>query len=134
MPPRAVITDHGYLILDSTDGGSTLPGNPTGGYASVTGASIFNYGRIDTEVQDPRNKDANYTQFEAALTNEKRASVHDNSGQLRATAVTNDGTFTVAPSAALTIVPGPFATAAGFANNGQFTNDGTVVADQGGQA
>jgi len=72
-----------------------------------TGAKILNYGRIDTDVQDPRNKDANYTQFEAPLTNEKRASIHDNSGQLQATAVTNYGTFTVAPSASLTIVPGP---------------------------
>ena len=58
---------------------------------------------------DPRNKSANYTQFEAPFVNEKRASVHDDSGQLQATAVTNDGTFTVAPSASLTIVPGTFA-------------------------
>jgi len=127
----SVITAHGRLVLDSTDGGSTLPGGPSGGYAAVTGAKILNYGRIDTEVQDPRNKDANYTQFEAPLINEERASIHDNSGQLQATAVTNDGTFTVAPSASLTIVPGSFATAAGFANNGQFTNDGAVTVDQG---
>ncbi len=128
---KSVITDHGHLVLDSTDGGSTLPGNPSGGYASVSGAPIFNYGRIDTRVQDPRNKSANYTQFEAPLVNEKRASVHDDSGQLQATAVTNDGTFTVAPGASLTIVSGTFAGPATFANNGQFTNDGTVIADQG---
>jgi hypothetical protein len=127
----SVITDHGYLVLDSTDGGSTLPGNRSGGYASVTGASIFNYGRIDANVQDRRSKVANYTQFEAALINEKRASFHDNSGQLQATTITNDGNFTVAPGASLTIVSGTFAGPATFTNNGHFTNDGTVVADQG---
>jgi hypothetical protein len=127
----SVITAHGHLFLDSTDGGSKLPGNPAGGFASVSGASILNYGRIDAKVQDPRNKYADYTQFEAALVNEKRASVHDDSGQLQATAVTNDGTFTVAPSASLSIVSGTFAGIAGFTNNGRLTNDGEVTVDQG---
>jgi len=126
----SVITAHGRLVLDSTDGGLTLKGNPPGGFAAVVGAKILNYGRINTEVQDPRNKYANYTQFEAPLVNEKRASVHDSSGELQATAVTNDGTFTVAPHASLSIVSGTFAGAATFTNNGQFTNDGTVTADQ----
>ena len=82
-------------------------------------------------MQDPRNKDANYTQIEASVTNEKRASIHDNSGQLLVTSVTNDGNFTVAPHASLSIVSGTFAGAASFTNNGQFTNDGTVTVDQG---
>jgi hypothetical protein len=131
LAATSIITDHGHLVLDSTDGGSTLKGNPSGGYASVSGASILNYGRIDAKVQDPRNKNANYTQIEDPLTNERRASVHDDSGQLQATAVTNDGTFTVALRSSLSIVSGTFAGAASFTNNGQFTNDGTVTVDQG---
>jgi len=129
----SVITAHGRLVLDSTDGGSTLPGTPSGGYAAVDGASILNYGRIETEVQDPRDKYSNYTQFAAPLTNEQRASIHDKSGLLQATAVTNDGTFTVAPGASLSIVAlqGAYGSPAIFTNNGQFTNDGTVTVSQG---
>jgi hypothetical protein len=129
----SVITAHGRLVLDSTDGGLTLKGYPSGGYAALVGAKILNYGRINAEVQDPRNKNANYTQIEAPLTNEKRASIHDNSGQLQATAVTNDGTFTVAQRASLSIVAlqGSYGSSASFTNNGQFTNDGTVTANQG---
>jgi hypothetical protein len=129
----SVITAHGRLDLGSTDGGSRLKGSPSGGSGALVGAKILNYGRINTEAQDPRNKNANYTQIEAPLTNEKRASIHDNSGQLQATAVTNDGTFTVAPHASLSIVAlqGPYGSSASFTNNGQFANDGTVTADQG---
>jgi hypothetical protein len=129
----SVITAHGRLVLDSTDGGSTLKGFPSGGEAALVGANILNYGRINTEVQDSRNKNANFTQIEAPLTNEKRASIHDNSGQLQATAVTNDGTFTVAPRASLSVVAlqGSYGSSASFTNNGHLTNDGTVTADQG---
>ncbi len=129
----SVITAHGRLVLDSTDGGTTLKGNPSGGYAAVVGATILNYGRINTEVQDPHNKTANFTQIEAPLVNEKRASIHDSSGQLQATAITNDGTFTVAPRASLSIVSlqGSYGSPASFTNNGQLTNAGTVTAYQG---
>ena len=61
----STITPHGVLVLDSTDGGSTLPGNPSGGFAEVGGGSFLNYGKIVSEIQDPKNKLANYTDFEA---------------------------------------------------------------------
>jgi hypothetical protein len=129
----SIITAHGRLVLDSTDGGTTLKGYPSGGSAAVVGETIRNYGRINTEVQDPHNKIANFTQIEAPLINEKRASIHDNSGQLQATAITNDGTFTVAPRASLSIVAlqGSYGSPASFTNNGQLTNGGTVTAYQG---
>jgi len=126
------ITAHGNLVLDSTDGGSTLPGNPSGGYAAVTGAAVLNHGTITTEVQDPRNKLANFTQFEAALTNEARGTVRDRSGLLEETAITNDGSFAVSPGASLSVVPlqGSFGSAASFTNDGELLNKGTITAAQ----
>ena len=35
LAATSVITAHGHLVLDSTDGGSKVPGNPSGGYAAV---------------------------------------------------------------------------------------------------
>jgi pSer/pThr/pTyr-binding forkhead associated (FHA) protein len=127
------ITAHGRLILDSTDGGSTLPGNPKGGYAAITGASILNHGSVEAEVQDPKNKNANVTRFEAPVTNAAKASVHDSSGLLQATAITNNGTFTVASGASFGVVPlqGVYGSPASFTNDGKFVNDGTVTATQG---
>ncbi len=132
LAATSTITSHGNLVLDSTDGGSTLPGNPSGGYAAVTGAEVLNYGSITTEIQDAKNKLANFTQFEAPLINELRASVHDGSGMLQEDGVTNDGAFTVASGASLNLVPlqGVYGDPASFANDGQFVNDGTVTADQ----
>jgi hypothetical protein len=129
----STISAHGNLILDSTNGGLTLPGNPSGGYAAVVGATILNRGSIETETQAPKNKYANFTQFEAPLTNEARASVHDESGLLEATAVTNDGSFIVAPGASLSVVPlqGVYAQPASFTNDGQLVNDGAITAAQG---
>ena len=128
----STITAHGNLVLDSTDGGSTLPGNPSGGSAAVSGASILNRGSVETLIQDPKNKYSNFTQFEAPLTNEARASVRDNSGLLEATAITNDGTFTVAPGASLSVVAlqGVYGDPASFTNNGELVNGGTVTANQ----
>ena len=132
LAATSTITSHGNLVLDSTDGGSTLPGNPSGGYAAVTGAEVLNYGSITTEIQDAKNKLANFTQFEAPLINELRASVHDGSGMLQEDGVTNDGAFTVASGASLNLVPlqGVYGDPASFTNDGQFVNDGTVTADQ----
>ena len=129
----STISAHGNLVLDSTNGGLTLPGNPSGGYAAVFGATILNRGSIETETQAPKNKYANFTQFEAPLTNEARASVHDESGLLEATAVTNDGSFIVAPGASLSVVPlqGVYAQPASFTNDGQLVNDGAITAAQG---
>jgi hypothetical protein len=128
----STITAHGNLVLDSTDGGSTLPGNPSGGYAAVSGAGVLNYGTITTEIQDPKNKYANFTQFEAALTNEARGSVDDRLGLLEATAITNDGTFTVSPGASLGVVPlqGVYGDPASFTNDGELLNKGTITASQ----
>jgi len=124
------INAHGNLILASTNGGSTLPGNPKGGFASVTGAAIVNRGGVVTEVQDPKNKTANFTQIEAPLINETHASVRDASGLLEETAITNDGTFTVAPGASLSVVAlqGVYGDPASFTNDGKFVNKGTVTA------
>ncbi len=132
LAATSTITSHGRLVLDSTDGGSTLPGNPSGGYAAVTGAGILNHGSVTTEIQDPKNKYANFTQIEAALINEPRASLQDLTGLLEATAITNDGTFTVSPGASLNVVPlqGVYAQPASFTNDGLLVNDGTVTANQ----
>ncbi|MGA3216575.1 MAG: hypothetical protein ABSD97_12915 [Acidimicrobiales bacterium] len=129
----STISAHGNLVLDSTNGGLTLPGNPSGGYAGVFGATILNRGSIETETQAPKNKYANFTQFEAPLTNETRASVHDESGLLEATSVTNDGSFIVAPDASLSVVAlqGVYAQPASFTNDGQLVNDGAITAAQG---
>ncbi|MFZ2058897.1 MAG: hypothetical protein WAV54_15945 [Acidimicrobiales bacterium] len=129
----STISAHGNLVLHSTDGGSTLKGNPRGGYAAVDGASIVNHGSIETEIQDPRNKYADFTQFEAPLTNGSRASVRDMSGLLQATAITNYGAFTVAPRASFGVVAlqGVYGAPASFTNDGELVNDGTVTADQG---
>jgi len=128
----STISAHGSLILDSTDGGSTLPDNPSGGYAAVLGANVQNYGSVETEVQDLKNKYANFTQFEASLTNETGASVHDSSGLLEATAVTNKGRFTVATRASLSVVAlqGVFGAPASFTNAGELVNNGSITANQ----
>jgi hypothetical protein len=129
----STINVHGSLVLDSTDGGSTLPGNPRGGYAAVFGAAVLNYGGIVTEVQDLKNKYANSTQFEAPLINEPSASVHDSSGLLEATAVTNKGSFSVATRASLSVVAlqGVYGAPASFTNDGKLVNNGTITANQG---
>ena len=59
--------------------------------------------------------------------------MRDESGLLEATAVTNDGSFIVAPGASLSVVPlqGVYAQPASFTNDGQLVNDGTVTAAQG---
>jgi hypothetical protein len=99
------------------------------GYALVTGAGIVNRGRVVTEVQTRRNKIANFTQLEAPLTNEAHGSVRDASGLLEATAITNDGTFMVAPNASLSVVAlqGVYGDPASFANYGAFINEGSVM-------
>ena len=54
------------------------------------------------------------------MTNEARASVQDRSGLLEATAITNDGAFTVAQGASLSVVPlqGVYGEPASFTNDG----------------
>jgi len=128
----STITAHGNLVLDSTDGGTTLKGNPSGGYAAVDGASFFNYGSIEAETQAPANKLADFTQFEAPLTNEAHAGVDDISGQLREDSITNDGSFTVGSAASMTLVPlqGVYGLPASFTNDGALVNDGSITANQ----
>jgi hypothetical protein len=128
----STITSHGNLVLDSTNGGSTLPGNPSGGYAALVGAEFLNYGTIETETQAPSNKLADFTQLEAAVVNEAHASVHVISGQLQEDAITNDGNFTVSPGASMTVVPlqGVYGEPASFANYGALTNGGSILANQ----
>ena len=132
LATASTITAHGNLVLDSTNGGTTLKGNPSGGYAAVDGASFSNYGTIETETQAPGNKLADFTQFEAPLTNEAHASVHDTSGQLQEDSITNDGSFTVGPAASMTLVPlqGVYGEPASFTNEGALVNDGSITADQ----
>jgi hypothetical protein len=129
---QSTITAHGNLVLDSTNGGSTLKGNPSGGYAMVLGASFLNYGSVECETQAPKNKLANFTQFEANLVNEPHASVHDISGQLQEDSITNDGSFTVGPAASMSVVPlqGVYGQPASFTNGGALTNDGSITANQ----
>jgi hypothetical protein len=127
----STITTHGVLVLDSTNGGSTLPGNPSGGFAEVGGGPFLNYGKIESEIQDPKNKLANYTDFEAPLTNEARASVTDDSGLLEVSNVTNDAAFTIASRASMSVIPPVFASPASFTNNGSFVNNGTVTGSTG---
>jgi hypothetical protein len=128
----STITSHGNLVLDSTNGGSTLPGNPSGGAATVGGGEFLNYGTIETETQAPTNKLANFTQFEAALVNEPHASVRDLSGQLQEDAITNDGSLTVAAGASMSLIPlqGIYGEPASFANYGALVNDGSITANQ----
>lgn len=128
----STITAHGNLVLQSTNGGTTLPGNPSGGYAAVSGASFLNYGSVETETEAPTNKLANFTQFEAHLVNEAHASVHDLSGQLQVDAVTNKGSFNVAAGASMSLVPlqGEYGAPASFTNLGALTNDGSITANQ----
>ena len=128
----STITAHGNLVLDSTNGGATLKGNPSGGYASVFGAAVLNYGSIETETQAPGNKLANFTQFEAALVNEPHATVRDLSGQLQEDAITNEGSFTVAPAASMSALPlqGSYGEPASFTNDGALTNEGSITANQ----
>ena len=129
----STITAHGKLVLDSTDGGLTLPGNPSGGYAAVFGAAILNHGSVTTEIQDPeeqvRELHADRSRLDQRGTGERAATA---SGLLEATAITNDGTFTVAPGASLNVVPlqGVYAQPASFTNDGLLVNDGTITADQ----
>ena len=127
----STITAHGVLVLDSTDGGSTLPGNPSGGFAEVGGGPFLNDGKIESEIQDAKNKLANYTDFEAPLTNEAGASVTDDSGLLEVSNVTNDAAFTIASRASMSVIPPVFASPASFTNNGPFVNDGTLTGSTG---
>ena len=128
----STITASGELVLDSTDGGSTLPVNPSGGYAAVLGAEFVNYGTIEAYTQAPSNNLANFTDLAAAVVNEPHASMDVVSGQLREDAVTNDGSFKVFPGASMSLVPlqGAYGAPASFTDHGALTNDGSIVADQ----
>jgi hypothetical protein len=46
----STITAQGNLVLESTNGGTTLPANPSGRYAAVFGAEFLNYGTIETKT------------------------------------------------------------------------------------
>ncbi len=128
----STIAARGALVLDSTDGGSQLPGNPIGGDAVLSGAPVLNYGSVTAEIQDAKNKYANTTQIEAPLTNEAGASLQDGSGTLEVAAITNYGTFTVAPRAELSVVNlEGFASPSSFTNDGELVNDGSILAQQG---
>jgi hypothetical protein len=130
----SMIAAHGALILDSTDGGSTLPGNPQGGYAALSGGgAVTNYGQIETEVQNTKNKTANITQIAPSLTIESSGSLHDLSGGLDADNITNDGSATLGASASLVLsgLQG-FGSGASFTNDGKVVNGGSIVADQSG--
>jgi hypothetical protein len=130
----STIAAHGALLLDSTDGGSTLPGNPQGGYAALTGGgSVTSFGRIETEVQSTTNKTSNLTQIAPTLTIEKSGSLRDVSGALDADGITNDGSVTLGSKASL-ILTGlqGFGSGASFSNDGKLVNDGSIVEDQNG--
>jgi hypothetical protein len=128
----STITSHGNLVLDSTNGGSTLPGNASGGYAALVGAGFANYGTIETQSQALSNKLADFTQLEAAVVNEPHASVHVVSGQLQEDAITNQGSFVVSPGASMTVVPlqGVYGEPASFADYGTLVNGGSILANQ----
>jgi len=130
----STIATHGALILDSTDGGSTLPGNPQGGYAALTGGgALTSYGQIETEVQSTANKTANFTQIAPTLTIEASGSLHDVSGALDADGITNDGSVILGSKASL-ILTGlqGFGSGASFSNAGKLVNGGSITADQNG--
>ncbi len=130
----STIAKHGALILDSTDGGSTLPGNPQGGYAALSGGgAITSYGQIETEVQNTTNKTANITQIAPMLTIEPSGSLHDVSGALSVDGITNDGSVMLGSKASLVLTGMQgFGSGASFANDGKVVNGGSITADQNG--
>lgn len=130
----STIAAHGALILDSTDGGSTLPGNPQGGYAALSGGgALTSYGQIETEVQNSTNKSANITQIAPTLTIEPSGSLHDVSGALDADGIANDGSVTLGSKASLVLTGlQGFGSGASFTNDGKLVNGGSITADQNG--
>ncbi len=116
------------LILNATGGGTATGSEELGASAFLAGGPIEEHGQVETVVTDPKFDDRIKVN---GLKIEPGASVQVASGTLKFIeegegaypwSVTNEGTFTVASGAAVTMQPS-------FAGDAAFTNDGAVVND-----
>jgi hypothetical protein len=118
------IASSGAVILDATAGGTPTPGQPAGGVAELSAASLVNGGAIST-----RSEDASFgTQLQvSSITNQPGASISVGSGALTLTqpspfswSAVNNGSVSVAAGASLVL-------GTSFAGNAAFTNDGPIA-------
>lgn len=114
------------LILNATGGGTTAGPEEPGASAFLAGGPIEEHGQVETVVTDPKWDDRIKVN---GLKIEPGASMQVASGTLKFIeegegaypwSLTNEGTFTVAAGAAVTMQPS-------FAGDAAFTNDGTLV-------
>jgi hypothetical protein len=120
------------LILNATGGGTTTGSEEPGASAFLAGGPIDEHGQVETLVTDPKFDDRIKVN---GLKIEPGASMQIASGTLKFIeegegaypwSVTNEGTFTVAASAAVTMQPS-FAGDAAFTNNGSLVNNGSMT-------
>ena len=120
------------LILNATGGGTTAGSEEPGASAFLAGGPIEEHGQVETVVTDPKFDDRIKVN---GLKIEPGASMQVSSGTLKFIeegegaypwSVTNEGTFTVATGAAVTMQPS-FAGDAAFTNDGSLVNDGSIT-------
>jgi hypothetical protein len=120
------------LILNATGGGTAAGSEELGASAFLAGGPIEEHGQVETVVTDPKFDDRIKVN---GLKIEPGASMQVSSGTLKFIeegegaypwSVTNEGTFTVAASAAVTMQPS-FAGDAAFTNDGSLVNDGSIT-------
>jgi fibronectin-binding autotransporter adhesin len=118
------IASSGALILDATAGGTPTPGQPAGGTAELSAATLVNGGAISTRVED-----ASFgAQLQvSSITNQAGGSISVGSGALTLTqpspyswSAVNNGSISVAAGASLVL-------STSFAGDAAFTNDGPVA-------
>ena len=121
-----------HLLLEATEGGAKSGTEPKGAGAFLVGGSIAIHGALETKSSDPAWADRIKV---SALKIEPGAAVSVDSGTLKFIqegeggypwSATNEGTFTVAPGAAVEMQPS-FAGSATFTNAGSLTNSGSIV-------
>jgi hypothetical protein len=120
------------LVLDATAGGTATGSEELGASAFLAGGPIEEHGQLETIVSDPKFDDRIKVN---GLKIEPGAGMQVASGTLKFIeegegaypwSVTNEGTFTVAAGAAVTMQPS-FAGDAAFTNDGSLVNDGSIT-------
>lgn len=120
------------LILNATGGGTAAGSEELGASAFLAGGPIEEHGQVETVVTDPKFDDRIKVN---GLKIEPGASMQVSSGTLKFIeegegaypwSVTNEGTFTVAAGAAVTMQPS-FAGDAAFTNDGSLVNNGSIT-------
>lgn len=120
------------LVLNATGGGTAAGSEELGANAFLAGGPIEEHGQVETVVTDPKFDDRIKV---GGLKIEPGASMQVASGTLQFIeegegaypwSATNEGTFTVASGAAVTMQPS-FAGDAAFTNDGSLVNDGSIT-------